>query len=226
MTGGSYPSIGSATASSGGSSGPVRRGHRLLWAAFSVSRRSRIPWVLRLAITLPGGVSPFSHSIQSARSLVGSGGGRSMAGGYRHESGPTSSTHGSTVRARTRGVGWHGGEVRDPGGVTRRLVLASASPARLGVLRAAGFAPEVIVSGVDEDDVTGPTHEVARVLAERKAAGGGRRPRRRRRARAWAATRCSTSTGPPAASRRRSTRLAPGGPRWPGARRSSTAVTA
>jgi septum formation protein len=54
-------------------------------------------------------------------------------------------------------------------GVTRRLVLASASPARLGVLRAAGFAPEVIVSGVQEDDVTGPTHQVARVLAERKA---------------------------------------------------------
>jgi septum formation protein len=53
--------------------------------------------------------------------------------------------------------------------VTRRLVLASASPARLGVLRTAGFAPEVMVSGVAEDDVTGPTHEVALVLAERKA---------------------------------------------------------
>jgi septum formation protein len=53
--------------------------------------------------------------------------------------------------------------------VTRRLVLASASPARLGVLRAAGFAPEVVVSGVDEDDVSGPPADVALVLAERKA---------------------------------------------------------
>lgn len=32
-----------------------------------------------------------------------------------------------------------------------------------------GFDPEVIVSGVDEDDVTGPTGKVALVLAERKA---------------------------------------------------------
>jgi septum formation protein len=37
------------------------------------------------------------------------------------------------------------------------------------VLRAAGFAPEVIVSGVAEDDVTGPPAKVARELAERKA---------------------------------------------------------
>jgi septum formation protein len=54
--------------------------------------------------------------------------------------------------------------------VTRRLILASASPVRLRVLREGGFAPEVIVSGVDEDDVTGPTPKVALLLAERKAA--------------------------------------------------------
>ncbi|KAA9150083.1 septum formation inhibitor Maf [Amycolatopsis acidicola] len=35
-----------------------------------------------------------------------------------------------------------------------RFVLASASPARLGVLRAAGIEPSVVVSGVDEDAVT------------------------------------------------------------------------
>jgi septum formation protein len=53
--------------------------------------------------------------------------------------------------------------------VTHRLVLASASPVRARVLREAGFAPEVIVSGVPEDDVTGPTAEVAETLAKRKA---------------------------------------------------------
>ncbi|MEO6318621.1 MAG: nucleoside triphosphate pyrophosphatase [Acidimicrobiales bacterium] len=54
--------------------------------------------------------------------------------------------------------------------MTRRLVLASASPVRLRVLREGGFAPEVIVSGVDEDDVVGRTDEVAHLLAQRKAA--------------------------------------------------------
>jgi septum formation protein len=50
------------------------------------------------------------------------------------------------------------------------LVLASASPARLGVLRAAGIAPRVMVSGVDEDGVGGLDAEgAACALALRKA---------------------------------------------------------
>jgi septum formation protein len=48
-------------------------------------------------------------------------------------------------------------------------VLASASPARIGRLRDAGLSPEVVVSGVDEDDVTGTARDVVLELATRKA---------------------------------------------------------
>jgi septum formation protein len=50
-----------------------------------------------------------------------------------------------------------------------RLVLASASPARLRVLQAAGLSPEVVVSGVDEDAVEGSPEHVASTLAAHKA---------------------------------------------------------
>ncbi len=51
-----------------------------------------------------------------------------------------------------------------------RFVLASASPARLATLRAAGVEPEVIVSGVDEDALTADSPaELVQVLARAKA---------------------------------------------------------
>jgi septum formation protein len=60
---------------------------------------------------------------------------------------------------------------------TRRLILASASPARLRLLQGAGFEPEVIVSGVDEAGFQAadlPTLVTA--LAEAKAEAVAARP--------------------------------------------------
>ena len=53
----------------------------------------------------------------------------------------------------------------------RRLVLASASPARLSLLRQAGLSPEVVVSNVDESAVHAPrVAEQVALLASAKAA--------------------------------------------------------
>jgi septum formation protein len=52
--------------------------------------------------------------------------------------------------------------------IAPRLILASASPARLRVLRDAGFDPEVVVSGVSERIGKVGTARAVVVLAERK----------------------------------------------------------
>jgi septum formation protein len=59
--------------------------------------------------------------------------------------------------------------------VDRRRVLASASPARLSLLRQAGLAPEVVVSNVDESAVRAPrVAEQVALLAAAKAAAVAR----------------------------------------------------
>lgn len=55
--------------------------------------------------------------------------------------------------------------------MAHRLILASASPARLSSLRNAGLDPEVMISGVDEDAIHDDRPDLlARALAEAKGA--------------------------------------------------------
>jgi hypothetical protein len=72
----------------------------------------------------------------------------------------------------------------DSGAAGRRpFVLASGSPARLGLLRAAGLDPIVVVSGVDEESIVEDDPRVlVATLAELKAAAvrDARRPADRR----------------------------------------------
>ncbi|MQA33306.1 Maf family protein [Modestobacter roseus] len=59
--------------------------------------------------------------------------------------------------------------------MTRRLVLASQSPARLQLMRQAGLNPQVVVSGFDEDSVTAPrVGELVALLASAKASAVAR----------------------------------------------------
>lgn len=53
---------------------------------------------------------------------------------------------------------------------TPRVILASASPARLGTLQRAGIVPEVEVSGIEEDSIRAPSvQELVSALARAKA---------------------------------------------------------
>ena len=179
-------------------------------------------------MTRPGGVSPRSHSIQWASSLAGRGAVSPSLAGYRPGGTGTVWTAGRWV-ARPRLVA----PLPVP---ARTLVLASASPARLGLLRAAGFAPQVMVSGVAEDGVDGPRRGRDRRDAGRAQGRGRRRParrprppaRRRGRRRSTGrscsgATRCWPSTARSGASRPRPPRRPPGGGATAG--RTGTLVT-
>ena len=92
-------------------------------------------------MTRPGVASPRSHSIQYARSFWGSGGGVSMAGQATGRAAPGTVADADEIVVTQAGVRNGAGRARLVGWPARPLVLASASPARLGLLRDAGLAP-------------------------------------------------------------------------------------
>jgi nucleoside triphosphate pyrophosphatase len=71
-------------------------------------------------------------------------------------------------------LAWQGDPVPTP-----RLILASASPARLKTLRQAGLDPEVKVSGVDEStvEVTGPADYTLKLAQMKAVAVAANEPR-------------------------------------------------
>lgn len=58
--------------------------------------------------------------------------------------------------------------------MTPRLVLASASPARLRLLQDAGLAPDVVVSGVNEDELTAALRATPAQLSQELATAKAR----------------------------------------------------
>lgn len=99
-----------------------------------------------------------------------------MTGDPTSPSAGSATTDGATTAGATTGSATTDGATTGSATTGRRLtvVLASASPARLGVLRTAGIDPVVRVSDVDEDAILArlalaPAEEQVQALADAKA---------------------------------------------------------
>ena len=128
-------------------------------------------------------------------------------------------TNGPSRRDRMSGADTLSADTHRATPTPTRLVLASASSGRLAVLRGAGFDPEVIVSGVDEDEVDRPRRP--QLCSAGPAQGRGRGGRARRQPRAGDRLRLGARARRRAAGqagRRRRRGAADAGTRWPAAR--------